>query len=200
MGMRTITFDPAGQPEHDPRIPAELNVGERLVWAGRPVPGLVARKALPVALFGLAFLGFSLFWAGSAVSMGSSASGGPPLMNLVFPLFGLPFILVGVWMLMTPLRSRRAARKTLYALTDRRAIVWEPRWRSDRVASFGPEALAELRRNQRSDGSGDLIFRRRPMRSDSDVPIHRMHEGFLGVAAVGELEKLVRETLERAGR
>ena len=42
--------------------------------------------------------------------------------GIAFPLFGVPFILVGLWMLHKPFHIRREAASTIYGLTDRRLI------------------------------------------------------------------------------
>ena len=51
-----------------------LDPGERILWQGRPVPGIVWRPQQMVTfLFGLAFAGFALFWmlmAATAVKYG----------------------------------------------------------------------------------------------------------------------------------
>ncbi|MFG0285671.1 MAG: hypothetical protein ACF8R7_14730 [Phycisphaerales bacterium JB039] len=199
--IRTVTLDPAGQPERDPRISAELEDGEQLIWAARPLPRLMSRRAWPIAIFGVPFLGFAIFWTVGAawgISQAGSAGNGPPGFAIIFPLFGLPFILVGLGLVTAPFWSRRAARKTLYALTDRRAILWEGGFRGQKVTSFGPEILDEMSRTQRDDGSGDLIFRQREVYTGSDRRSRAKSEGFLAVHAVRDLEKLVRQTIERA--
>ena len=59
--------------------------------------------------------------------------------GVLFPLFGLPFVMVGVGMLSSPFWLRRRAKRTCYALTDRRAILWEAGWfGSVEVRSYGP--------------------------------------------------------------
>jgi hypothetical protein len=59
----------------------------------------------------------------------------------------------------SPFWAGRSASRTVYAVTDRRAILWQPTlWSGLQIRSYGPEVLRNLVRNQRTDGSGDLIF------------------------------------------
>src|SRR2546427_298319 len=84
----------------------ELEPGERLVWCGQPRAWAFARSAIPIFLFGLVFLGFSIFWECMALMGTSSISksnGGPPaVFATFFPLFGIPFIIVGLCMVLSP--------------------------------------------------------------------------------------------------
>jgi hypothetical protein len=90
-------------------IARRLAAGERLVWWDRPIARVAARRDVNTTLlFGLVFFGFAIFWMTAA----ARAPG-------FFFLFGLPFVGVGLWFVSAPLRTYRAADKTLYALPDR---------------------------------------------------------------------------------
>jgi hypothetical protein len=95
--------------------------GERLLWSGNPAPVRYAlRKASLRFLFGIFFFGFSLFWidgAYTATSKGSDPFGFP------FWMFGIPFVVVGASMVLSPLWQYFRATRTSYALTDRRVIM-----------------------------------------------------------------------------
>src|SRR5690242_9223926 len=124
--------DPLLSPELEARVQAELAPGEKLVWLGQPRPRRSMLAGLPIVLFGIPWTAFAVFWVALAFGIGANAkrrgAGGiPPWLDLCFPLFGLPFIGIGLGMLSAPYWIRRAAAKTCYAVTDRRAIVWEAR-------------------------------------------------------------------------
>ena len=84
----------------------------------------------------------------------------------LFPLFGIPFVLIGFGMLSSPYWTMRKARRTAYVLTTARAIIFDGGF-STTIRSFGPDRLTDLRRKQRADGSGDVIFERK-LSYDSD--------------------------------
>ena len=109
---------------------AYLDRDEKLLWEGAPATGLRFRASdLGKSVFGLFFLGFSIFWVAgaSSVTSGFHTSGlaaGPEGVFQFFPLFGLPFVLVGAYMVFGQYLWNAYVRgKTRYALTDRRAII-----------------------------------------------------------------------------
>ena len=97
-----------------------LAADERLLWQGAPATGLrFSAKGLFTSIFGLFFFGFSVFW----VAMAASFGGNTPL-DYLFPLFGLPFVLVGFWMVVGHWFYDAFKRKrSRYALTTKRAII-----------------------------------------------------------------------------
>src|SRR5260370_1371922 len=80
------------------------------------------RPAFFLVPFGLLFGGFAVFWVGSAAFLGAEGVGG------FFACFGVPFVLVGLALVLSPVWLRKKAANTVYALTDRRAVLWEPGW------------------------------------------------------------------------
>lgn len=186
------TMTPAAQipRELQTMIDSELSSGERVMWSVQPVPGRLARKATPIVLFGIPWTAFAIFWTVGA-TWGTSKIEGAGLFS-AFPLFGLPFILIGLGMLSSPYWVGRKARRTAYVLTNRRAIVLAGGWRgSITVRSFEPERLHDLRRKQYPDGSGDLVFAQ-DIRRDSDGDRHTTDVGFLAIREVKSVEEMVR--------
>ena len=172
-------------------VEAELDRDERILWIGMPLPWNVARQALPILLFAIPWTGFALFWMA-----GASGFSIPDFKEGFdfFPLFGVPFVLIGLGMLGAPYWAMRKAKKTVYVLTGARAIVFEG-GRSTRIRSFEPDQLNDLRRTQRQDGSGNLIFERRVWRN-SDGNHRSSDHGFLGIPDVKRVEDLVRDMVE----
>jgi hypothetical protein len=97
----------------------------------------------------------------------------------------------------------RAARRTCYALTNRRALVYKEGLFGPTRDSYTPLEVSAMRRSNSwlVAGSGDLIFRTVQVvstsrtRGVSSTSVKTIHYGFLAIAQVGEVEKLVRETL-----
>ena len=178
-------------------VQEELSPGEKLAWVGRPRPSRLIAEAMPSFVFGLFFTGFAFFWifaAGGGMGpprIGRRGGGAPS----VFLVFGIPFVLAGVGMLAAPFVAARNARKTCYALTDRRAIVWESSpWYGTRVRSYQAGELRSMARHQRGDGSGDLIF------EETFAPGNRgrqkiVRRGFIAIEDVRGVEALIRSNL-----
>lgn len=155
-------------------LDAELRPGERVVWAGRPKVWRAAiGNAIIPCLFGIPFLGFAIFWTSMAIWIGSAAgrqgpdggagAGGADTANTPawfywgFPLFGIPFILIGAGLVSSPYWAARRFRRTVYAVTDRRAVVLAS-GRTTRVRSWEPDEIRAPKKTRRADGSGDLLF------------------------------------------
>ena len=92
-----------------------LNVEEKVLWSGKPVrnafilPGLIS---IPV---GIIFLGFAIFWMGTAASAGAPDE---------FSLFGSLFVLIGIGIAFGPfLFQLLRYRNTEYMITDKRIIT-----------------------------------------------------------------------------
>jgi hypothetical protein len=134
----------------------QLDSGERLLWSGSPRPGGMALAALPLTFMGVVFTGFAAFWIASAmnVSSGSSGDGFP---GAIFPLFGVPFLVIGFGMLLGPVWAYRSAKNTVYAVTDKRVLIITGT-KTVGVRSFAPEDIGEIVRVEAQDGSGTLKF------------------------------------------
>src|SRR6478609_3430837 len=95
-------------------IHSELRPSEVLAWSSSPRPGRMALRALPLVLFGIPWTAFALFWiAGASGFKMPDFSHGFGF----FPLFGVPFVLIGFGMLTSPYWMRRKARRTAYVVT-----------------------------------------------------------------------------------
>jgi hypothetical protein len=168
------------------RIQSELQSGEVVRWSGQPDPREAAKGAYAILLFAIPWTAFALFWiAGASGFRWPDFHRGP---QALFPLFGLPFVAVGVGMLLSPVWARRQARRTYYVVTDRRAVIFTD-GPTATVRSFGSRELQNLERIQKPDGSGSIYFggyvppaghRRLPQRL-----------GFLGIRDVRAVEGLL---------
>ncbi|MBE6862498.1 MAG: hypothetical protein E7497_06335 [Ruminococcus sp.] len=87
-----------------------LMLDEHILWAGESKQkiGLAGGCAsAPVLFFSFFWLGFAIFW-----TIGATAAGG------VFGLFGLPFVAVGIFLLVQSLN----VGKKFYAITNKRVL------------------------------------------------------------------------------
>lgn len=165
----------------------EMRPGERLLWADRPVSLRPhAMQHIVTGLFGIPFLAFALFWTAMASGMLLGPSGGTgTAFDYLFPMFGLPFILVGIGLVLSPFWGMWKGRQSIYALSDQRVIVLQG-GRSRSVQSWSLEDIAEITRKER-DGSGDVIFSRSWVPNTKGGGYWRMH-GFLGVDDAASVE------------
>jgi hypothetical protein len=175
----------------------ELAPGENLLWADRPDPSQQGSQYLPVVLFGTVWTAFSLFWIwGASEPMRTHAQVVSPSFDL-FPLFGLPFVLIGIGMLTSPYWAAQKAKSTVYAITDRRILIIQC-VKNRTVRSIQPADIGELQRTEKADGSGTLIFGKNTYQSQgnsSQSP--SLTDRFVGVRNIRMVEDLIRDNLKR---
>ena len=172
----------------------ELKAGEVMRWSAAPSPARLSRRSLPLVLFGIPWTAFALFWvAGASGFKVPDFSHGAGF----FPLFGLPFIVIGIGMLSSPYWIRRQAKQTGYFITNQRALILERKlFGRFNIRSFLPSQLDSLERNQLSDGSGDIIFDRE-VRSSGNNGTRTTEIGFFGIPDVRNVESLLTSLIQQ---
>jgi len=177
-------------------VDRELDSGEHVEWVGQPIAARMARQTIPMALFGIPWTAFAVIWTVSASGMTSHGHNGG--LQWLFGLWGVPFILVGFVILTGPIWMRLRAKRMAYLLTDRRAIIISLGLRSNvTVRSFEASALADLRRRERADGSGDLIFTTDPAGGNRGRN-NPMAVGFIAIPDVKGVDDRVRRLMQQA--
>lgn len=190
---------PSLSPLLEQSLRRELLAGERLLWSGQPRAGKL-KRGFGIWLFAIPWTAFALFWETMALLPWSASTHTPTAIQwsfgVIFPLFGLPFVAIGLWMLWQPIRAMRRAGATAYGLTDRRLLrVTEARDR--KVQSLVLHQIGPIDRRESRDGFGDLRIQTHS-RVDSDGD--RVTERFevLGVPDVARLERLLLENLPKS--
>jgi hypothetical protein len=112
----TLLCKTSGMDDPRSRILSLLRQGERLLWVGQPDPRVRFTGADAFLIpFSILWGGFAIFWEFMAVTT---------VKQPLFVLWGIPFVLIGLYFIFGRFffKKRRKLR-TVYALTDRRAIV-----------------------------------------------------------------------------
>ncbi len=131
-------------------IRTELALNERLLWSGRPRPGIMLRAA------DIFYIPFSLLWGGLAIFWEASVVIGKA--PFFFALWGIPFVLFGLYLIFGRFLVGVWQRsKTYYGLSDERAIIVSGLV-SKSVKSINLKTLGEVSINQKADGSGTITF------------------------------------------
>jgi Bacterial PH domain len=143
------------------RAQSELQSGESLYWTGTADPVRAALSALPAAIFGIPFASFALFWISQAYhatsAMSKSSNNAFTSGFRVFPLFGLPFLIVGLGIILAPLWAFLKGSGTVYAVTNQRVMIIAGT-RSRSVKSYTPADILGVEHRERPDGSGDIVL------------------------------------------
>jgi len=126
----------------------ELKKGEELLWHGRPGGGIKFR------LIDIFLVPFSLFWGGGVIFLefGAITSG----TNIIFPILGVPFVLIGLYLLFGRFYIDLYRRKnTLYALTNHRLLTIQ-KLRKKNVKSINLSFVSNTNISENRDGSGTI--------------------------------------------
>lgn len=176
------------------KIDNELQPGEFIRWVEQPIPRFFTAASIGSVLFGIPWTSFAIFWmwGASGFKLPDLREGLQP--QHLFALFGVPFVLIGFGMLSSPLWVWRAARKTVYLVTDKRAISIQGGW-STTIRSYLPDQLKDVYRKERADGTGDVIIAIRRWK-DSDGDQRSEEIGFLGVRNPREVENMLRQLVQ----
>ena len=128
----------------------ELVPGETLRWTGQPRQGMRFRATDIIMIpFSLLWAGFILFWEWNAVYSAA---------DWIFVLWGIPFILVGLYITVGRFFADRSIRaRTYYGLTERRALIVSGLF-ARQVKSLDLRSLPEIGLTERRDGSGTISF------------------------------------------
>lgn len=177
-------------------VEGELASEERIRWTGRPHSWRLVPMTIPRFIFGV-------FIAAAALPILSDAlraeAWGARLFLLVF---ALPFVLVALALLCPLPWAIRKARRTLYVVTDRRAITFLRGICSTSIRSFGPEQLTDLERKEKEDGSGDITFMSALKALGRGEPDARRASaeglGFFGIENVNDVEAMLKELAAHA--
>ena len=127
-----------------------LEPGERLLWSGQPhARSYMFRGGWFLLPFSILWFGFAIFWESAVI-----LSGAP----ILFWLWGIPFLLVGVYMTVGRFWiAARAAARTFYGVTNRRILI-ELGAFNRQFVSIDLLTLPYLQLNEQSSGRGTITF------------------------------------------
>lgn len=139
-----------------------LKSGEDLLWAGRPDPWTAFKSAIFIFLFGIPWTLFALAWETIAIYAAYNSilepAKGPLLIILIFPIFGLPFVIIGIAMLLSPYYVYKTAAQTVHVITNLRILTITIKWPFGgyKISSFDAGKIAKIELNMKNDIYGDV--------------------------------------------
>jgi hypothetical protein len=183
------------------RLEAELEAGERLVWAGKPAASVAFVRGWLIAVAFFFAAGVCLLILVLTVGRGLAGDGWGILFAVLPGVFAAGFLAVGLaW----PFLARRRAERTVYAFSDRRALAWDSSFLLGRVKHvvYDPAELSGLQLTPITGGAdavGNLIFAARAVTRQTSKGREYTGAirllGFFYVRRAAEVERLMREEL-----
>jgi hypothetical protein len=173
-----------------------ISPGEKLLWSGRPNPKRVMMQldSLILVVFSIPWTAFALFWvyaaAGFKIPDFSKAG-----FEVLFPLFGVPFVLIGFGLMFSPLWKYLKAKQTIYVITDKRCLIIVNNPRAKRVEVILPQEMGNFEIKERVDRTGDLIFARENYVNQNGQSNVKQN-GFWGIPEVRDVEQILENTFK----
>lgn len=130
----------------------ELGSEETVLWHGWQL-GRLDPRLFGIYLFAVPWTAFSLMW--TVLASGAIGASGIGLVGIAFPLFGLPFIAVGCWMLARPFVPLWEKGRVLYVVTETRVLKLAL-GRELVVKTVPADRIGLAERREQPDGSGTL--------------------------------------------
>ncbi len=137
-------------------ISSTLDANEHLIWSGRPREGFLLRKQdFYLIPFSLMWGGFAIFWEFSVLKIAPKAQS--PTAE-VFPLFGIPFVAIGLYIMFGRFFVDAYARsKTTYGVTSDRIVIVSGIF-SKQTKSLQLRTLSDVSLTEGSNGFGTITF------------------------------------------
>ena len=168
--------------EFDHFYQSYLSENEFVVWKGKPEKGnyLTSQDWFAIP-FGLFFLGFSLFWEFSALSMGAP---------FFFSLFGLFFVGNGLYLSVGRFFHAAALRpQSFYVITNKKLLIK----RGSAITIYTAANLPEMNIHLHKNGNGTItfteyVYSRRGRRSRS-ISLENIPEPYKAQNAILSMER-----------
>ena len=138
--------------------PVFLLDNEEILWEGKPTEhtGLSSNSAYS-PFFGIIWLSFSIFWTAMA-SVGTFSATQFSLISFVFPLFGLPFIAIGIYLVfIMPNKKGKKSGSIHYYITNYRIIIMTDT-RSLAIKELSYENLGNVILTKNKNNTGNIMF------------------------------------------
>jgi len=138
--------------------PVFLLDGEEILWEGKPteLKGLTA-SSVSTSFFGIFWLAFSILWTAIA-AIGIFKATQFSLFSFVFPLIGLPFVAIGVYLVfIMPNKHKKKSQSIFYYITDQRVIILTNS-RTKAIKELRYENLGKVILTENKNNTGNIMF------------------------------------------
>jgi hypothetical protein len=131
----------------------ELSEDERLLWSGRPDALHLDAGHIIAFITGLPWTFMGLFGLYNLLPQLSFY----PWLVIITTILILLYLVPGIMLIDVPFRAYRRAKRSIYAITDRRILLITA-GKNRSVKSYRKEYVGNIERIERKGERGDLIF------------------------------------------
>jgi len=132
----------------------EMRDAEEVAWKGMKL-ARIEPKGFGIWLFAIPWTAFALLWTALASMATSATDDSIGILGWAFPLFGTPFILIGLGMLAVPFVPYFQRGRILFAVTNQRVLELSL-GRDLTVKSVPSSRIGDIVRRESGDGSGSV--------------------------------------------
>lgn len=127
-----------------------LDADESLLWTGKPKQGIYLKGSDVFMIpFSLMWGGFAIFWEATVILTDAP---------FFFKLWGIPFVLIGLYILIGRFfYDAKRRKKTVYGITEHRIIIKSGIF-NESIQSLNCKTLSNITLNEKSDKSGTIIL------------------------------------------
>ena len=168
-------------------VNAQLMDDETIQWIDQPLSNYWSAGAMIAFAFGIYFTVTSIFSVLFVATGGLLAS---PMFDIFDVILGFVevciHVLIGPFLLFFSLKTRRTCERTVYAITNRRAIIVQ-RGRSLFNITYSPKDFGDVWCKERGHGTGDIYLR------GGEGSLPWLKAAFMNIRNVKEVERMLQE-------
>jgi hypothetical protein len=138
------------------KINTELLSGENILWQGKPDQKMVFTKSdILLIPFSLLWGGFALFWEANVLGIGIIPNKAPGDVFLPFALFGIPFVLMGLYFIFGRFVYKNYMKSmTDYFVTNQRILISS----KNTIRTIELKSINSTTKRINSNGQGSITF------------------------------------------
>lgn len=154
---------------------------EYVVWNGKPGKGnLLTKYDIYMVPFSIIWCGFAIVWETSVLTNGAP---------LLFKLWGIPFVCVGLFMVFGRFIMKSHVRKgTVYVITNKRIFSF----RKNQISTLDYHANPARTITRNPDGSGNICFSSSmPSNMPFYIPIQSQNQNVFELDNIPDVERVL---------
>lgn len=168
-------------------VKSKLNPDEKIQWWAQPTPPQLATELVKALLIGLPLTIIGIIWLKNVFTQHLPQF---HYLSVFSALMGLLILYFGLVMVTGYYLNLRNSRRTLYVVTNKRALIFDSRgWFKPQFYAYGPDEIKDLKIVMKDDNQGDILLARKSLNFMSPG---RLDVGFFRIKEVQRAEKALK--------